>query len=203
MSESKATEIIEILLGDRERDFEKRVVPAFLKKLGYTDIELEPKLGDLRADFLVRHEGQAFYIEASSPSLDKKGIFDPETMLYAELLEEIISRKFEKELPKEFQDCFLEGSCDGLVQGESSLRSLVEQILNDIRPWKDRIADLPTYTSEPSIAYRRYETFPKEFSGRILRVFHSVPIWCANGTEQRRARKRTAVDVEMEALASA
>ena len=163
MSESKVTEIIEMILEERAQEFETSVVPNFLKRLGYTNIEVGPKLATLRADYLVHHNGESFYVEVGSPSLDEGGIFDPETMMNEKILEELISRKFEEELPEEFQDCFLEGSYDGLVRGVFSPDSTVAQILEDISPWKDRIAELPTYTSELSNVYRTYEMFSEDF----------------------------------------
>lgn len=163
MSESTVAEIIEMIFSERKQEFKTRVVSDFLEALGYTDIEAEPKFGDLRADYLVHHNNKSFLIEAGSPSLDEGGIFDLETRMNVERLEESIEQKFERELPKEFRDCFLEGSHDGLVRGEFSPESIVDRIAKHILPWRERISDLPTYMSTASSAYRRYEQFPKEF----------------------------------------
>ena len=181
---------IDTILQNRWQDFEKRLVPNFLEELGYTEIVPEPKFGTGRVDYLVRHNGESFYVESISPSLDEGGLFDPSTMAYIQRLEELISRKFDRELPEVFQDCFLEGDYDGLLRQEVPDLYITQSIIEKILPWRNRITELPRFTSEASSAYRSYEQFPKEFLDKYYGFSIPYPFGSLTLTHTENNKKR-------------
>ena len=70
---------------------------------------------------------------------------------------ELFESKFVEFLPEAFQDCFLEASRDGVLGREVKGPEIEEEIFQKIRPWQDRIADLPEYTNSDVQQFRYYE----------------------------------------------
>ena len=150
------------ILQEKQEDFQDRVVLNFLVELGYIDIKKEPDCGSGKADYLVRHNGGEYFVEAHSPDLEKQGIDDLDTIDKVQSLVDLIGRQAMRELPEIYQDCFLDGECDGLLGREVQGSEVLRGIIDKIRPWKDRIAELPAFNTEEAWHYRQYESWPEE-----------------------------------------
>lgn len=158
------------ILRARELDFQNRVVLNFLRELGYIENNIveDPRCGNGRADYLVTHNGEQFYVEAHSPNLTKKGLHDVGTRAKQHRFEELVARRVRRALPEIYKKChlFLDYGTEANdsvmptdVQGPVVIREIVEKLL----PWKRRISELPEYPSSEFSMFRRWERYPKEF----------------------------------------
>ena len=160
MTERPSTETIR---QERSSDFEDRVVSNFLKKLGYDDIVKEPKCGSGEPDYLVHYAKEKFFVEAHSPDLTKNGPFELETQLNLDHFEGLVSRKVKEKVPEVYEHCCLYLDCNGLLRRQAYGREVKQGIIKELRKWRDRISELPTYSSDESYQYSQYEDWLDEY----------------------------------------
>ena len=126
----------------RADDFEG-LVRRFLKSLGYTQIEDEPKIGTNRADLLVTTGEGRFFVEAKSPHLMRGTLFDPDHFALVKLFERDITQYVKKRFGTLYENCIIFGSWDGFL-GCGIAADQIRQWFEPLKHWVGKENELPT-----------------------------------------------------------
>ena len=127
----------------RGKDFEE-VVGQFLRDIGYSMIEEQPKIGSGKAEFFVESRGgEGFFVEAKSPHLMKDTAFDADHIAKVAEFRSRVTRFVKKRYPSVYEKCIMDGTWSGHLGCLPSKKELASD-LSLIEEWVGKEEKLPT-----------------------------------------------------------